>query len=136
MTMTHANDPQFTLEFTAEDIARLRDTDQQSWAKVAQTLGLGSPGAARRAYTALVRPHTESVLAGRSGPTVQPLDLAGATLEAVRDAIEGHTIVVTRKTGTEDIPVAKVTSVKDDTVNFNDGDKGRAVKLAAITAAK
>ncbi len=34
-----------------DDLVRLRDTEQNSWANVAATLGLGSPGAARRAYS-------------------------------------------------------------------------------------
>lgn len=32
--------------------------------------------------------------------------------------------------------MAKVTSVKDGTVNFNDGNKSRTVKAAAIIATK
>ena len=35
---------------------------------------------------------------------------------------------------TETINVAKVTSVTNGTVNFNDGDKSRAVKAEAIVA--
>ncbi|MFV0307825.1 MAG: hypothetical protein ACK5OX_08790 [Desertimonas sp.] len=123
-------------DLNRDDLVRLRDTDQLSWAKVARALGLGSPGAARRAYSSQVRPHTESVLATRSATNVQPLDLNGADLDAVREAITGRTIVVTRKHGTEDIHVAKVTSAKGGNVTFNDGDKTRTVKLAAITAAK
>jgi hypothetical protein len=42
--------------------------------------------------------------------------------------------VVQRKGGTEDITVAKVTSLKNGTVNFNDGNKSRAVKADAIIA--
>ncbi len=52
--------------FTAESIAALRDAQHLSWAKVATALRLGSPGAARRAYSALVRDHTLSVLPGRA----------------------------------------------------------------------
>jgi hypothetical protein len=53
-----------TYNFTAEDIIRERDTNAQSWRKVAQVLGLGNPGAARRAYTALT---------GLAHDTSQPL---------------------------------------------------------------
>lgn len=127
-----------TYDFTAADIARLWDDDQQSWAKVAAALNLGSPGSARRAYSALVRPHTESVLPGRSQASsgLVPVHLADATLDAIRDAIAGRTIVVQRQKGTEDIPVAKVTSVKGGTVNLNDGNKSRSVKAEAIIGTK
>lgn len=46
---------------TAEDIVRERDERGHSWAQVAANLGLGSPGAARSAYTKLTgKPHNES----------------------------------------------------------------------------
>src|SRR6185295_14140255 len=90
--------------FTSEAIAALRDDAQNSWRNVADALGLGSPGAARRAYSELVRPHTQSVLAGRaSGSKVTPVDLAGLSVDAVREQIAGRTIVVQRKDGTEEI---------------------------------
>jgi hypothetical protein len=127
-----------TAEITKDQLVQLRDTEQQSWAKVAEALGLGSPGAARRAYTQHVRPHNESVLASHtnSGAVITPVHLADATLAKVRDAIVGRTIIVQRKDTTEKINVVKVTSVKDGTVNFNDGDKSRSVKSAAIVAVK
>jgi len=121
---------------TADQLTDLRDTQQLSWVKVADALGLGSPGAARRTYSELVRPHTESMLTRRNNAAVQPVDLAGADLEGVRAAIAGRTVTVTRKHGTEAIHVAKVTSVKNGTINFFDGDKSRAVKAAAIVAAQ
>ncbi len=37
---------------------------------------------------------------------------------------------------TETIKVARVTSLKAGTVNFNDGNKSRSVKLEAIIALK
>lgn len=126
-------------KFTDKDeLIRLRDTEQNSWAQVAKLLGLGSPGAARRMYSAVVRPHTESVLEGRTsqGGRVQPVHLADANLTTVRNAVVGKTIVVQRKGGTEDIHVAKVTSVKDGSVTFNDGNKTRTVKAEAIIATK
>ncbi len=124
-------------DFTAEQIADLRDTQALSWAKVAARLGLGSPGAARRAYSTLVRPHTESALSGRSTSPLVPVHLADADLDTIRKAIIGRTIVVQRKgDATEDIAVAKVTSLKNGTVNFNDGNKSRAVKADAIIATK
>lgn len=127
--------------FTAESIASLRDGSHLCWAKVADALKLGSPGAARRAYSVLVRPHTESVLPGRaagaSGKGVQPVTFTDATtLDELREALVGRTIVVQRGEGTQDIPVAKVTSVKAGTVNFNDGAKSRSVKATAIVAVK
>lgn len=123
--------------FTAEQIAELRDDQQRSWAKVAQALTLGSPGAARRAYTALVRPHTDSVLATRTTATakVTPVDLAGMDLDDLRDTLTGRTLVVDRGgDSTERIACAKVTSVKDGTINFNDGNKRRTVKADAVVA--
>lgn len=123
-------------DFTAKQIAALRDEELLSWRYVAERLSLGSPGAARRAYSALVRPHTESVLPGRSGGNVQPVHLAKADLDTVRDTIVGHTIVVQRAKNTEAIAVAKVTSLKNGNVNFHDGDKSRSVKAEAIIAIK
>lgn len=133
---THTTDT--TYDFTATDIARLRDDDQQSWTKVAAALGLGSPGSARRAYSRLVRPHTESVLLGRSQASggLVPVHLADADLDAIREAITGRTVVVQRQKGTEAIPVVKVTSLKNGTVNFNDGNKSRSVKAEAIIGTK
>ena len=126
--------------FTAESIASLRDGSHLSWAKVAQALKLGSPGAARRAYSALVRPHTESVLPtkqGSNGKGVRPVSFTeDATVDELRTAIAGHRIVVQRGERTEDIPVARVTSVKQGTVNFHDGAKSRSVKATAIVAVK
>jgi hypothetical protein len=130
---------------TKEDLVRLRDKEQNSWAKVAQALGLGSPNAARKLYSAVVRPHTESVLAQRQnhrtdaaggGRKSRPVDLTGATLAQVRAAIVGRTIVVQRAKGTEEVPVAKVTSLSKGTVAFHDGDKNRSVKAAAIIATR
>lgn len=108
--MTTTKNQPTTDTITADDLTRLRDEEQNSWAKVAEALGLGSPGAARRTYTQLVRPHTESVLAGRTtkGGQLTPLTLAGATLAKVQEAIVDRTIVVQRKGGTEAIRVAKV----------------------------
>lgn len=125
--------------FTADEIAALRDEELLSWAKIAKRLGLGSPGAARRAYSALVRPHTESVLPGRttSASDLTPVTVAGLDLEGVRDAIVGKTVVVQRSNGkTEAVPVERVTSLKGDTINFNDGNKSRSVKADAVIATK
>jgi hypothetical protein len=132
--------PQFVKDFDKEALVRLRDEQQLSWAKVAQELGLGSPGSARRIYSQLVRPHTESVLAGtttRGGAKVTPVHLADANLTAIRKAIVGKVIVVQRQGGrTEEMPVAKVVSLSKGTVSFNDGSKARSVKAAAIIATK
>jgi len=133
--MTNNNDGSKT-EFTADLLSALRDTEQRSWAAVAEVLGLGSPGSARRLYSALVRPHAESVLAGRTPAAVKPVDLTASTLTDLQDQLTGRTIVVERKDGTEDVPVAKVTSLKDGTINFNDGTKTRSVKAAAVVAIK
>lgn len=121
-----------------DELVDLRDNQQLSWAKVAEAIGVGSPGAARRLYSQLVRPHTESVLEGRSRgeAKVTPVNLADADLDAIREAIVGKTIVVQRAKGTEDIKVAKVSSLKNGTVNFNDGNKSRTVKAEAIIATK
>lgn len=118
--------------------AALRDDQLLSWAKVAAALDLGSPGAARRAYSALVRPHTDSVLPGHLPGTakVTPVHLVDADLATITEAIVGHTVVVQRAKGTEDITVAKVTSIKAGTVNLHDGNKSRSVKAEAIIAIK
>lgn len=132
------NDPQFEKVCHKDDLIRLRDTEQNSWAKVAEALDLGSPGAARRLYSALVRPHAESVLSGhpQGGGRVQAVHLGDADLATVREAIAGRTIVVQRKDRTEEITCAKVTSVKAGTVSFNDGNKARSVKAEAIIATR
>jgi hypothetical protein len=87
-----------------------------------------------------VRPHTESVLdgreQGRGQGRIEPVQLANASLATVRKIIAGHRIVVQRKDGTETIKVARVTSIKNGTVNFNDGNKSRAVNAEAILAIK
>lgn len=128
-----------TTETTNNQLADLRDTQQLSWAKVAEALELGSPGAARRTYSKHVRPHTESVLTvtARTKSGLTPLDLTGLALDAVRETITGKTITVERKTGTEQIACTKVTSVKGDTVNFSDADgKRRSIKAESIVAAQ
>ncbi len=133
--MTTTKKPNATT-ITAKQIAALRDDQLLSWAKVAAELRLGSAGAARRLYSNLVRPHTDSVLPGRTpgDAKVKPVHLADADLDTIRDAIVGRTIVVQRAKTTEEIAVAKVTSLKDGTVNLHDGDKSRAVKAEAIIA--
>ncbi len=94
--------------FTSDAIAALRDDAQNSWRSVADALGFGSRGAARRAYSTPVRPHTQSVLAGRaSSSKVTPVDLASLDLDAVREQIAGRAIVVQRKDGTKTSPVTK-----------------------------
>jgi hypothetical protein len=127
-----------TAEINKDQLVQLRDTEQQSWAKVADALGLGSAGAARRAYTQHVRPHTESVLAGHAsgGAGITPVHLEAATLATLRDTLVGNTMIVQRKNSTEKIKVVKVTSLKDGIVNFNDGNKSRSVKATAIVAVK
>lgn len=132
------NAPKMEVVTNRDELIRLRDTEQNSWAKVAQVIGVKSPGAARRLYSQLVRPHTESTLEGRSAAKcdVSPVNLADADLHTIQQAITGNTIVVQRKGGIEDIKVAKVTSVKNGTINFHDGNKSRAVKAEAIIATR
>ena len=134
--MSQQDEPKFEMVANKELLIHWRDEQQRSWASVAQEVGLGSPGAARRLYSALVRPHTESVLVVRATSKVEPLQLEDLAVEAVRTAIAGRTIIVERKTGNEEIAVAKVTSVKDGTINFHDGDKARSVKAASVVAVK
>lgn len=124
---------------TKESLVQLRDHDQNSWAKVATALGLGSPGNARRKYSDLVRPHTDSVLANRNGSggaKVTPVELSGANITTIRKAIVGKVIVVQRKAGTEEIAVAKVVSLQGDTISLHDGNKARSVKASMIVATK
>ncbi|MDZ7676184.1 MAG: hypothetical protein U5K30_14095 [Acidimicrobiales bacterium] len=55
----------------------------------------------------------------------------------VRESIVGKTVVIQRNGDrTENVPVAKVTSVKGGTVNFNDGAKSRSARAEAIIATK
>jgi hypothetical protein len=112
------NEPRFEKVTDKNELIDLRDTQQLSWAKVAEALGLGSPGAARRLYSAAVRPHAESLLRDRAsaGAKVTPVHLADAGLSTIRDSIVGKTIVVQRNDRTEDIHVAKVTSLKSDAI--------------------
>lgn len=119
-----------------DQLSILRDGELLSWAKVADKLELGSPGAARRVYTRLVRDHRESVLPSRAKASAQPVDLAGADLATIREAIAGRTIVVDRKDHQELIKVAKVTSLKNGTINLSDGAKARAVKASAVVAVR
>ncbi|MEQ1736700.1 MAG: hypothetical protein ABL886_09920 [Rhodoglobus sp.] len=135
-TTAKRDTPNFTKVTDKSDLYRLRDTEQRSWAAVAAALGLGSPGAARRLYSALVQPHTDSVLSARIVAKVEPVDLSAATLEQLRKQIAGRTIIVDRKGSTEEILVAKITSLKEGTMTFNDGTKTRSVKAAAILAVK
>jgi len=73
--------------FTAEQLTDLRDNQLLSWAKVANELNLGSPGAARRAYSALVRPHAESTLPGRNpSGALAPVHLTDADLATIGTA--------------------------------------------------
>lgn len=136
MTKQEVQEESVEESVTAEQLSILRDSEMLSWAKVAEKLDLGSPGAARRVYTRLVRPHTESVLPGKAKAVAQPVDLADANLATIQETITGRTIVVQRKDRTEDVAVAKVTSVKDGTVNLNDGSKSRSVKADAIIAVR
>jgi hypothetical protein len=63
---------------TAEDIVRERDQRGLSWAQVAKNLDLGSPGAARTAYTKLTgRHHSESVMQGHRAPRGSGARLVG-----------------------------------------------------------
>jgi hypothetical protein len=129
--------PEFRYLFSAEDIARLRDTEQLSWAKVATALDLGSPGGARRAYSLMVRPHTESVLdRSKRSADLEPVTLDVTRIDLVKNALEGRTLVVERNGELVNIPCLRVTSIKGDTVNFNDGDKSRSVKAAAVIGTK
>ncbi len=122
------------VEVDKEQLAILRDGEHLSWAKVAERLDLGSPGAARRVYSKLVRPHTESVLPGKAERDAEPVDFTDANLATLQERLTGRTVVVTRAHGQEQIPVAKVTSVKNGNINFNDGAKARTVKAAAVVA--
>lgn len=70
---------------TAEDIIRERDERGLSWAQVAANLDLGSPGAARKAYTDLTgRPHTDSQMQGRRAPRGSGVRVSGRKTFAVQ----------------------------------------------------
>ena len=79
------------------------------------------------------------MLPGRTGNggAVTPVHLADADLATIREAITGRTIVVQRQGDrTEDIPVAKVSSLKAGTLALHDGNKSRSVKASAIIATR
>lgn len=105
---------QRTLSVTAEELMRERDVKGLSWAQVAANLGLGSPGAARSAYTALT---------GKAHDTSQPLlkrsskNLVGrhtaqkevewdddTDQEEIITAITHHNILVRRMTAGLELP--------------------------------
>lgn len=127
-------------DVTKEQLELLRDGELLSWAKVAERLELGSPGAARRVYSRLVRPHTESVLPGKAKASAQPVDLTAANLSQLQELLTSRTIVVQRVRGgtshQESIKVAKVTSLRNGNINFNDGNKARTVKATAVLAVR
>lgn len=122
---------------TKEQLEILRDGELLSWAKVAERLELGSPGAARRIYSRLVRPHTESVLPAKAKASAQPVDLTTANLSQLQELLTGRTIVVQRKGDhQEQIKVAKVTSLRNGNINLSDGAKTRTVKATAVVAVR
>jgi hypothetical protein len=57
------------LGLTADDLRRERDVKGLSWRQVALNLGLGTPGAARAAYSTLTgQSHHDSVMTGKRAP--------------------------------------------------------------------
>jgi hypothetical protein len=57
------------ITISAEQIIDERDTKGLSWRQVALNLDLGTPGAARAAYTQLTgKPHNTSIMAGKRAP--------------------------------------------------------------------
>lgn len=82
---------------TAEQIEHERDTRGLSWAQVANNLGLGNPGAARKAYAELTgRPHNSSQPVVTRAPkgaatkrTVTPLWDDDSDQEEIEAALNG-----------------------------------------------
>jgi hypothetical protein len=140
--------------FAATAIADLRDKKQLSWKRVAEELGLGSPSSARRAYSELVRPHTESVIQGKGGrPAASgdgdngwtPVDVTSCnTIAQVRDALAGHVVQVhaIRKSGhVRRLDAVKVANLDpkatQPTVDLVGADgKAHTVRLDKIAAVK
>lgn len=141
--------------FTAEDIRKLRDDQGLSWRQVAVNLDLGSPGAARKAYTTLTGlDYHSSVMTGRrakSDPlrSVRPARKVFAPVwnddtdqDEIIDKLRGATITVRRTLvpGEEFIDVGRVTKLswdgKDEAlcVHFTEKHSGgsRAVRVANI----
>lgn len=143
---------------TEEAIVKARDEDQLSWRQVAITLGLGSPGAARKAYTELTgRDYRDSAITKRaprgtgssSKATLHPEWNNKTDHEEIKDALFGRTIEVERQYGTEPEliriggGVTFVTKTKSGkrcplTVEFQDRDTlgYRAIRVADIRAVR
>lgn len=117
-------------DLTAEQIVQARDRDGLSWRDVANVLGLGSPGRARKAYSDLTgKPHNSSVMQGRRAKRassrrrqvhVNPKWDDDTDRQTIVDSITGSTIYVLRKHGDEpeEIRVARV-------LRFDDADPSR-----------
>jgi hypothetical protein len=125
-----------------------------SWAKIADKRDLGSPGAARRAFTVLTgKPHTEAPQLDRGGRPAgsgnggvwTPVDVAElTTIAAVRKAIAGQVCQVQpiRKGGqVRSLGAMKVQKLdrkaKDPTVDLVGADgTAHTVRLDKITAVR
>jgi hypothetical protein len=92
-------------EVTAEDLIRERDEKGLSWRQVGINLDIGSPSAARKAYTMLTgRPHYESQMkeGARAKPgtarrkTFEPVWFDDSDQDEIIEAITHRTIVVAR----------------------------------------
>jgi hypothetical protein len=103
------------LAVTAADIVRERDEKGLSWRQVGINLDIGSPSAARKAYTTLTgRPHYESVMKEGARAKVGTRAARRKTYEAkwfddsdqdeIIEAITHRTIVVRRKVKDLEMP--------------------------------
>jgi len=142
---------------TKEDILKARDTDRLSWKAVGATLGIGSPSAARAAYTALTgTPHYESQPIVNRAPkgtgrvaerkAAQAVDVSpGWNADTDQDDIiarlqPGTALTVQRKFMVEEMVVDRIRSFefnKDETkliLSFYDGFNGalRSVHVDSI----
>lgn len=145
--------------FSAEEITRLRDEVGLSWRQVAVNLELGSPGAARKAYTSLTgKDYKDSAMTGRRARTTMgsakastrkvyaPVWDDDSDQDQIIEQLTGARIIVQREmkgvTMEEDLIVGKVRRLTWDgpeqdgplTVHFTTRDNGgmRSVRVQDI----
>jgi hypothetical protein len=118
---------------TAEDVVRERDERGLSWKQVAINLELGSPSAARTAYTRLTgRPHNESNTEVKRAPrlpksvvraerrkTLHPKWTDDSDQDEIIERIDGSVIVVRRVFRKIELPEERIAVGRIDSFRFD-----------------